>query len=215
MLDILVPVLDRPAAVEPLLRSIERATNVPHRVLFIADPDDDAEIRALEDAGAEFIVFRGGYASKINYGVRQTSQPLLFFGADDLRFHPGWFTTACWRLLTPGVEVVGVNDVCSKRVRRGQHATHFLVKRRYAFAPTIDDQEGPLSERYFHWFVDDEFVGTAQARGVIEFAQDSIVEHLHYMNGKAEVDRTYERGREYARVDLKRYNRRKWMWETP
>lgn len=87
---ILVPALDRPHHVGPFLDSAEAATPGA-RVLFICDAGDDAQIDAvLSDKRAHLDIASGNYAQKINRGVEITAEPLIFFGADDLRFRQGW-----------------------------------------------------------------------------------------------------------------------------
>ncbi len=195
---ILVPVLDRPANVAPLLASIEAATPEPHRVVFIATDGDTAEISALRTAGAEHATLGepGTYARKINYGCRMTVEPLLFSAADDLRFHPGWLPAALL-MLTPGVEVVGTNDLGNARTVTGLHSTHTLFTRRYidTVGGVIDGPPGVvLCELYPHDGCDDEFVRTARHRGVYAHAPDSYVEHLHPSFGKSADDATYRLG---------------------
>lgn len=213
-LAILVPVLNRPHRVEPVMKSALAATP-DAEVLFIADPDDQPEIDTLEAAGADFITHEGNYAQKINRGVRKTSAPLLFFGADDLNFHKGWFEVAS-SYLTANVGIVGVNDLCSPRVKNGVHATHFLVTRWYANLPTFDGLPGPLCELYDHSFVDDELVQTGLRRSALVFATDSIVEHCHPDNGTAPMDATYLKGRARMRQDKRLYlkRRRRWMSQS-
>ena len=208
---ILLPVLGRPHRVQPVVDSIRAATAVPHEILFVCDPGDRATQDQVALAGCRMISPGGGYARKINEAVRATTAPLLFLGADDLTFHDGWFEAASQRL-NGAVHVVGVNDLCSKRVQRGQHATHFLMTREYAELPTIDGGRGPLSEQYSHSFVDDELVATARARGTIAFARDSIVEHQHPMNGTAPDDDTYRRGRARFAQDRVLFRRRRSLW---
>lgn len=55
MIDILIPVLARPHRVCSLLASIESATTVPHSVLFLVSPGDDAEIAEIRAAGARHL----------------------------------------------------------------------------------------------------------------------------------------------------------------
>ena len=211
-LTILVPVLNRPHRVKPLLKSALAATPKAE-VLFLADPDDQPEIEALEQAGADFITYDHGYAGKINHGVRKTERPLIFTAADDLHFHPGWFEIANAQI-TDQVRVVGTNDLCSDRVRAGNHATHLLMTRDYALRPTADGKRGPFCEHYHHWYCDDELVETAVSRNAITFAITSLVEHYHPMVGKAETDSTYIKGASRRREDRRLFMRRRKLW-TP
>jgi len=209
-LAVLVPVLGRPHRVPIVLASVRAATPEAD-VLFVCDPDDTTTQDAVALAGARMISPGGNYAHKINTAVRATTAPLLFLAADDLDFHPGWFERAAARL-NAQVHVVGVNDMCSRRVQSGTHATHFLVTREYALRPTIDGQQGPLCELYDHSFVDDELVATARYRRTIEFATDAIVQHLHPDNGLAAWDATYEKGRARMREDRKLFRARSRLW---
>ncbi len=213
---ILVPVLGRPHRVRPLLESIAAATPERHRVLFIADPDDGDTISVVQESGAGLIVHGGSWGRKINVGVRATSEPLLFLGADDLHFHPGWLQAAAAHMGPPGaispVGIVGVNDLGTRRVREGRHATHFLVARWYASLGAIDDPNVLVHEGYGHEFVDDELVATGRARGAIAFATDAVVEHLHPSFGRAPDDETYRRGRATRREDRALFRQRRALW---
>lgn len=157
----------------------------------------------------------GDYARKMNHGVRVTTEPLLFLGADDIDFHPGWFEAACARL-TPGVGVVGTNDLGNPRVISGEHATHVLVTRAYVERHgTIDEPGKVCHEGYPHEFVDDELVATAKARGAWAFAADSIVEHLHPSWGKAPTDPLYDGQRRRLVQGRRVFERRKRLWTSP
>lgn len=212
---ILTPVLRRPHRVAPLLDSIERATPEAH-VLFLCDPDDTAEQEAIVAARRgrrlriEMQAPGGNYAHKINEGVRLSTEPLIFMGADDLEYHPGWFAAACG--LLDRASVIGTNDLCSPRVRRGDHATHSMLTREYAGRGTIDNPEWVLHEHYPHEYVDDEFVGTARYRGEFAFCAAAVVEHLHPDVGKAPTDELYDARPVRMRKGLRIYRRRRKLW---
>lgn len=212
-LAVLVPMRGRPHRVEPLLASI-RATAPAAHVLFLVTPEDLEVADALDDEDRLEVTWQpaGDYARKINHGVEATNEPLIFLAADDLEFHPGWFEAAVSRL-SPGIGVVGTNDLGNPRVLRGKHATHCLVTRDYAQHGSIDDPSHLLHEGYVHEYVDDELVGTAKKRNAWVFAADSVVEHLHPHWGKAPTDELYDgqSGRLAASRDLFRRRRRLWM----
>jgi hypothetical protein len=186
-------------------------------VLFLADPDDSAELEAIDResirGGLCVKVDTGGgrYSEKINRGVRLTTEPFVFTGADDLDFKPGWFQAANARL-SDRIGCVGTQDRCNPRVIRGEHATHFLLARWYAEQPCIDGSPGPLFEGYSHWCVDDELIGTAQMRGAYAFAGDAVVEHLHPLADKAQDDETYRKGEANAHKDLRLRDSRRRLW---
>lgn len=212
-LAILVPVLRRPQNVRPLLRSIRKATPKPYRVLFIPDPEDWDELEALKRAKAEYLSVSGNYAKKINAAIEHTIEPLVFLGADDIHFHPGWFEAAKAKL-SDKIGVVGTQDLCNARVIRGEHSTHFLMARWYADLGTIDSQEGPLFEGYPHEYVDNELVETAKFRNAWAFANESIVEHLHPDAGKAPMDDLYAQRRPRMRRGFRVFKSRRRLWTT-
>lgn len=213
MVAILVPVLARPQNVKPFLRAVEATTPQPWRILWITDPDDEAEHAAIREMGGEILAMTGNYASKINAGVRATDEPLIFLAADDLRPQPGWLGSAILPIIDSVAEVVGVNDLIP-RPHRPRHATHFLMTREYALQPCLDGSRGPLYEGYHAWRVDDELIATATKRGVYAYAEDARILHLHPMVGTAPDDETYRKGRATARLDGKRFARRRHLWAT-
>ena len=207
---LLIPALNRPQNVEPLVRSA--LDNTPDcRVVFICDWKDAVTHKAARAANADVYGHSGRYSEKINRAVRYVTEPYVFLGADDLRFHPGWFEAAEAKMVGP-VQVVGTNDLGNPRVVAGQHSTHFLVKTRYADEGTIDGEPGLLHEGYIHNFVDDEFLGTATKRGVYAMALDSIVEHLHPDWGKAPDDEVYAIGKRTFEQDRLHWRHRHLLW---
>lgn len=212
---IIVPVLQRPERVAPLLNSIEAATPEPHSVLFVCTEHDDEEHDAIVDVSGEMLILPGArqpgdYARKINAAYRwpQFTEPNLFLAADDLVFHPGWYSTAA-DLLSETVQVVGTNDLGNARVMGGRHSTHTLVTRRYCDQRgTIDGPGEVLHEGYNHWYVDDEFIQTAQARGTFAPCLESIVEHLHPAWNKGPEDAVYRLGQSKSSRDRRIYEGR-------
>lgn len=180
---VLVPILQRAHRVAPVVDSIRASCDA--RILFCVTPNDRQVKAAIEAVGdiAEYLEVRwhpvGDYARKINAGIKATTEPLIFSGADDLEFEPGWLEAAKAEL-RPGIGVVGTNDLGSPRVMRGEHATHFLITREYVEQfGTIDGPGQAMAECYPHEYVDDEMVGTARLRGAWAFAAESRVRHRH------------------------------------
>lgn len=219
---ILVPVLRRPHRVKPFLDSLSRATDPstdPYRVLFICTQSDTAQVQAIEQAGADHLVIGrhgpGDYARKINHGYANSSEPLIFLGADDLFFRPGWLAAAK-AYLSPDRNVVGTNDLGNRKVMEGTHATHSLLTRHYADTyGTIDERGKILCELYPHTFVDDEFVQTAISRNQFVHAPDSVVEHLHPHWGKGQSDSTYAISLRSVHPGRRIFVRRRHLWLNP
>lgn len=158
----------------------------------------------------------GDYARKINRGYLMSSEPFLFLGADDLDFRAGWLSAGLAAFEDPAIGVVGTQDLApTERARSGEHATHFLVRRRYADElGTIDEPGKILHESYPHEYVDDELVGTAKARGAWHFAGDSVVEHLHPSWGKAPTDALYRDQSRRMAIGRRIFERRRRLWTS-
>jgi hypothetical protein len=215
-LAVVVPMLGRPHRVAPLLESLD-ATAPGCRVMFVLTLGDQAVAAEVDRHSRPRAMVRpkpqADYATKINAGVRVTDAPLVFTGADDLRFHAGWFEAATAKL-APGVGVVGTNDLGSPRVQAGDHATHMLLTRQYIDEHGTADERGKVyHEGYWHEWVDDEAVATAKSRGAWAMALDSHVEHLHPDWGKAPPDGLYL-ARRRARMDQGRalFRTRQRLW---
>jgi hypothetical protein len=221
---ILVPVLARPHRVALLMADVAAATPTPHRLLFVVGENDRGELAALRKAGADFLVVpshRRKYSCKINDGVAATDEPLIFTGADDLHFHPRWLDEAVAAMDLgsafdggPPCRVVGTNDLTNPRVMAGEHSTHSLVPRAYVERGTIDEPGVLLHEGYPHEYVDDEFVGTAIARGLFVSAPRSVVEHLHPYRKLAPVDATYRLAWQGRPAGKRLYEKRRVLWQT-
>lgn len=221
---VLVPVLNRPHRVRPLLGSLEPTVPAGTRVMFIVDSDDLAEQDSIRAARGSFedrlqislLKHDGGYAAKIRAGVKMTVESLLFLAADDLTFEDGWFEAAAAYMRDTKVEVVGVNDMVDRQnhpnFRDRVHATQFLMTRAYASRPVIDGTPGPLASAYHHWYIDDELIATATKRGTYAYAEDSHVRHDHPLNGQAPDDDTYRFGRSRARDDRRIFLGRRALW---
>lgn len=213
MIDILVPVRERPQNVQPLLASVKANTKVPHRVVFLVHNDDQEEILALYKAEAIYIRSpQHGYAYKINLGTKLSQAEFVFLGADDLKFHPDWDRAAIDRFYETDKPVIGTNDLGNRTVMQGKHSTHTLVHRSYFPRGTIDDPTKLLHEGYQHNWVDTEFIATAMKRAAFTFAADSKVEHLHPFWGKGKDDPIYEMGRLGYAEDRRLFLKRRRFW---
>jgi glycosyltransferase involved in cell wall biosynthesis len=213
MVAVIVPMLGRAHRVGPLLESL--LSTCDPEVLFMLTPGDDDVIAAVEAAGQRWRTVDhrpGDYARKINQGVKETSDRLIFTAADDLAFHPHWLERAVDKL-APGIGVVGTNDLGSPRVMRGEHATHLLVTRAYVETHgTIDEPGKVFHEGYPHEYCDDEAVATAKKRRAWAFAPDSIVEHLHPSWSKAPMDDLYAQQPTRMRAGKQLFQRRRRLW---
>ena len=212
---VLIPTYQRPDRVLSLTQNLMTSGDglIPY---FICERDDKASIEAVVSTpGANLIVNRRtrNYAGAINTGVMETDEPFVFAGADDVRFHEGWFDRAV-ALMDGQIEVVGTNDLGNPDVLAGIHATHYLVTRNYATRACIDHAGVMLYEGYDHNWTDTEMIQTAIARGKFKPCLESVVEHLHVAWGKAEHDAGYTKSFANERADRARFMERKHLWES-
>lgn len=202
MIDILIPVLNRPHRVAPLLASLE-CTELPYTVTFLLSPGDDVEREAVEASGEDFIqtdwpAGKGDFARKTNLGFQSTCAEYVFLGADDLEFLPHWDIRAVEALEAGGFGVCGTQDGGNPQVKAGLHATHSLVRRAYIEECGGTWTDGPgvvYHEGYEHQWVDAELVAVAKERGCWVFAHGSHVIHHHPM-----WDRRVARDLTYAKA---------------
>jgi hypothetical protein len=209
---VLIPVLGRPHRAEPVASSIRATCDA--RIMFLVSPTDQEEYIACRDTG-EFVMTvgwdpgPGDFARKINLGFKISSEPLIFLGADDLDFQPGWLDYA--RSFYAGV--IGTDDQANPLVKRGKHATHSLVRRSYIEQHGGTFLDGPgivYHEGYDHQYVDTELVEAAKARGEWAFSRLSVVRHLHPMYDKSqEMDDTYRKALAEAKHDQALYRERR------
>ena len=221
---VLIPVLNRPERVEPLLASLYGSQRQERLLpIFLATEGDEDELAAIRAADGDPHVMvlpgprePGDYARKMNHAMRLLyhepgTAEWAFLGADDLCFCHGWADLAI--AASAGTfDVVGTNDLGNPEVTRGQHSTHSLVHVSYLGRGTIDEPRALLHEGYRHNWVDTEFVQTAQRRGAYVKAFDSMVEHLHPHWGKGTLDATYQLGLSDYDTDRRLFLARRRLW---
>ena len=205
---VIVPVLNRPAAAEPFMRSWSASHPAGTRVYAVTDQEDTATRQAWYDAGAVVLTSDRGstFAAKVNYGYEATSEPWLLLLGDDVRFHQGWVTAALAASeLGP---VVSTNDGARDDLDR--LAVHPMMSRRYITerGASFDGPGLIAHEGYLHWYVDREWSFLAVERGALVYAPDCLIEHMHPIFGKGRMDDTYQLGQAAAEHDRRTYTLR-------
>jgi hypothetical protein len=213
---VVVPVLRRPHRAGPFMSSLLESRDFwqspPAVTVYAVVGDDDAETQtAWIVAGANVLcTSTTTFPEKVNHAYSMTNEPWLFLTGDDVVFHSGWVEELLRVAAETGAQVVGSNDLANPRSVDGSHAPHMLISRQY-IAEQGASWDGPgvvCHEGYRHMFVDDEIVTVAKQRGVFAFARDAVVEHLHPVVEKAEVDATYRLGWSYSDLDKSRFAER-------
>lgn len=222
---VICPVLGRPQNARPLADSF-RESGADAHLVFVCSPGDDAEVEAcLAVAGVsvsvEFANWPSGpgdYARKIQLGYDLAVAPYVLLGADDLRFHPGWDIALLAVAMEYDVGVVGTNDLGNGAVLAGRHSTHPLVARGYIdrFGGAWGEPGQVYHAGYSHNYVDVELVELAKARGCYAHCHQAVVEHVHPLWRKGEMDDTYRRGSRDVQADrvLFETRQREWMKEA-
>lgn len=216
MIDILIPTIGRPHRVAEVVANVAEATVLDRRLWFIVEAEDEPTIEACKAIGALWIINTRArnYSGAINTAYHRLDGDLLFAGADDVRFHPGWDVEAV-RMLDGWAGVVGTSDLMNPYVEAGTHATHYLVARWYldTIGGVVDEGPGSfLCEAYDHNYTDTEFIGTAKMRSRFRPCLTSIVEHLHWSNGKSPHDHTSHKAMAHVDADSRLYDERRDLW---
>ncbi len=207
---VVVPVLNRPNHAAPIMESLRASTENAAVYAVVSERDTRTE-SAWIVAGANVLTSPlMTFPEKVNYAYSVTGEPWLFLTGDDVKFHAGWAEELLRVAAGTGALVVGSNDLANPRSEDGSHSPHMLISRQYIAdqGASWDGRGVVCHEGYRHMFVDDEIVTVAKQRGVFAFAKDAVVEHLHPVAGKAEVDATYRLGWSYADVDKSRFAER-------
>lgn len=207
---VIVPVLGRPHRAGPFMESLRESTD--SAAVYAVANDSDAASQSAWIAAKANVLYSPyvTFAEQVNYAYGITHEPWLFLTGDDVVFHPGWADELLRVAAATGAQVVGSNDLTNARAEEGSHSPHMLISRQY-IADVGASWDGPgvvCHEGYRHMFVDDEIVTAAKQRGVFAYAKDAIVEHLHPVAEKSEVDATYRLGWSYAELDKSRFAER-------
>lgn len=227
-LAVLVPVLNRPQNVKPLVDSFLVGCPEGSALHFIVDPNDLNEygeviryassephwIERIEVDERDALT----WPAKINYAVAdtmgRTNPDWYLFAADDITFTPGWWEATEELRNDEGIGVIGTSDSASglgnPRVAAGEHTCHPLVRASYVRSMgTIDEPGLAVHPGYYHWCVDDELVWTAKSRNAWAFCREAVIEHHHpYWDKGIQWDDTYALGESKANEDMKLWSYR-------
>jgi len=222
MIDILIPVLNRPQNAQPVVDSIRANTTVDHTITFICSYGDDDQVDACWNTNARPLAMAtwppgpGDAAKKWNLGFRVTEGEFVFTAADDVTFTPGWDTAILAEAERTGAGMVGSQDDANPLVKKGKHSTHSLFRRSYIdeVGGTFFDGPGIVyHEGYDHQWIDTEAVKAAMDRGEWAFARKSVVRHHHpFYDKTVGMDDTYAKALGDASHDSRLFKERVGRW---
>ena len=177
---ILIPSLDRPQNLERLVENIHAATPEPHLILFAVS--DLESMTILDDLDEWYLDDRDWedrrYVTRMNRLISYIEDAqTIFFGSDDVVFHPGWLSRGLAAM--EGQSVVVVNDL------HNSAGTQALVRTSYLDRAVFDAPSLAFHPGYLHNFADNEMFYTASLRKELVYARDAVVEHLHPVFGGA------------------------------
>ncbi len=211
LVDVIVPVLNRPQNAAPFMESLGDETRV--RVWVVGEFNDRDTVAAWEQLDCNVIAdpFAHTFAEKVNVGYSFGAAPCVMLAGDDCRFTPGWLDQAMGTASLSRAAVIGTNDEANRRVVRGSHSCHPIIRRSYVehVGASWDGPGIVCHEGYRHNYVDDEIVTAAKQRGVWVFSPGCVVRHLHPVWGTAENDATYRHGNEHRDADRALFNSRR------
>lgn len=161
--------------------------------LVIEDNDTDS-IQELEAMRAEGLTnFRWVLSGArncneaINIGFRASTEPFFTFSGDDVEFVAPWLETLLEVFeKSPEVQVSATWDGLFETGK-----SLYIMRREYIEKfGTIDCPGEVVHGKYAHCWVDNEFLETAEARGVFQYCRESLVQHHHYAATTGIKDRT-------------------------
>lgn len=214
MIDILCPVLGRPANVGPLVESFKATASPMDEIHFLCSPGDDAQTEACLQSGQHTLIVEwpaghADYARKMNYGFRMTERPYLLLAADDVTFTDGWREA----LMECAGEfgVIGTNDLASRMVKSGRSSTHPLVRRSYieVYGGSLDGPGVLIHEGYDHNFSERELIDLAKRRGQWTFCREAVIRHRHPLWRTTQWDDTYRKAMAGYEADARLFSDRR------
>jgi glycosyltransferase involved in cell wall biosynthesis len=210
-LAIIIPTFKRPHSLECVAKSAHENTKANHRIYFVIEPEEWASFNEIKRLGESVIIskYPGNHTGAANTAYEETTEPFFIVANDDFKFHKDWDVPALAKFDDPKVGVVGLNDGQSSN-----YTAITLVRRDYIknYSGCIDIPNVLYFPGYNHNYVDTEFSATAKKRGMWGECPESVVEHMHWAFGKAEMDDTYSKSNATAPIDQQTYNSRQHLW---
>lgn len=203
---ILIPAM-RVQHFERIVANIADVTPQPHFIYWMVSAQEEVdELDSLDQ-----LYFRddgGTWGGRLNHMFHHTSEPYVFLGADDLKWHPRWLEHAMSAMKRVD-GVVSVNDQWQLQ------GTSALVSRHYinSMSGCMDEDDVLIHPGYTHHGSETELFETAARRGRYAYCAESVVEHLHFIVNKSEDDEVYALGASRTAYNVALFQKRRQMWQ--
>lgn len=197
MLKIIVPSRGRPEAALQLINAVADTRQIRTTSLVFSVDDDDSHLDLYRDvcktrpdiAQIDVVRANGWMVGALNQTARRvvTDQQVTavgFFGDDHRPRTPGWDASYLGALTELGAGIVYGNDLLQFDFVPTQCAISASIIR------TLGWMAHPSLK---HMYVDTLWKDMGNVAGKLQYLPDVIVEHLHYINGKAVEDDGYQR----------------------
>lgn len=185
---IIVPSRGRPDNIKALIESMRKTITVDE--LWVVCDTDDPELPGYEALGIEnLLIFdrtQKGMARPLNLAVRyilknHTIEHFAFLG-DDHRPRTIYWDQDFRNVLDQGIGIVYGNDLFQEEnlpTAVGMHGT------------IVRELNGMVPEGLLHLYLDNFWKQIGQDIGAFTYLPETIIEHMHPLAGKAEVDQGY------------------------
>jgi hypothetical protein len=202
---ILIPAM-RPQLIRALCQNIEAVTPPPYHIYVMTNRQSVIDQIADMDVTVWKDKLRS-WGKRLNSMYKRTEEEMMFLCADDVWFSNGWLPPALAEMQRYA-GVVTVNDTMNS------NGTLALVLREY-----IDRESGCIDQPgviihpgYRHAYSETELFRTAMYRNKWTYCPQSVVQHNHFLVGRAPVDDVYEMGIESYGADKEIYQSRCYLW---
>jgi hypothetical protein len=200
----LIPTRGRPQAAKELRYAFEQ-TESSCRLLFAVDEDDDKLEKYIDFLGEELVAITPsagvrGVVYPLNYWTRifKNDYDYFAFMGDDHRPRTIGWDKALAKVIDMGADVAYGDDL----FRGKDLATAGVIASRIVRA-----FDGMAPDCLQHLYIDNFWMQVASDLKSLYYCGDVIIEHLHYINGKAVKDELYAaiNAPERYQIDGERY----------
>jgi len=185
VISVLVPSRGRPQIFARMCASLIKTAHNPVEIMVGLDRDDPKcgnyplpySAKALVDEEDGLMAL----SSWFNFLAAASTGDVLMLANDDLVFRtPGWDTRIYEALPSDGIGVLYPDDLYEHRCTFPLMSRKHYETLGYIAPPTLA-----------HWYIDPWIADVAKRVGRLIYLDGVIVEHMHPLAGKAEVDATY------------------------